>query len=367
MLTIRSAGVTQVTVHLPVAQDGAKNNRMSGSAQIKCSIAFWYYRRMLLIIGLMTFGGLWFFYDGSVAWPRKNVAAIAKRAFEAAADGNAWSYYISNDKVFLDAGLPESSDELALVMRAHTEGGKARPWSEYILSSPGRNALGRIDNEILLKDAYQAGADGVLTWREYARENEIPASKEEAGAESKHGQYGWEAIESAFDGASKKREWAFYGPTSGQKEWKAKDPVYHFSSEIKGQFWIAYVLWVMACSTFFWMLISGRRRLSADAESLITEGGTRVLFNSVFEIDTRKWDKKGLAYARYRNEHGAEKRAVIDDLKYKEADEILERLLSNFSGRLIEKVKEEDGGGQNQAGVAENEGSVTDIPQSDDQ
>ena len=106
--------------------------------------------------------------------------------------------------------------------------------------------------------------------------------------------------------------------------------------------------------------------MSADAKSLITEGGTRVLFSSVFEIDTRKWDKKGLAYARYRNEHGAEKRAVIDDLKYKEADEILERLLSNFSGRLIEKVKEEDGV-KNQAGVAENEGSVTDNPQSDDQ
>ena len=60
-LIIRRAGFTQVTVRLLDAQDGAKNNRMTGSSQIKCSIAFWYYRRMLLIVGLMAFG---FFMTG---------------------------------------------------------------------------------------------------------------------------------------------------------------------------------------------------------------------------------------------------------------------------------------------------------------
>lgn len=334
---------------------------MSGSSQIKCSIAFWYYRRMLLIVGLMTFGGLWFFYDGKVAWPRKNVAAIAKRAFEAAADGHGWSDYAQQDEMFLDAALPDASDDLALVRLAHAEGGKPRPWSEYLLSSPGRNAQERINNKALLKQAYQAGADGVMTWREYARENEIPANKEEASPDSRYGQYGWEAIENAFQGAAKKREWAFYGQSSGQKGWKVKDPVYHFSSEIAGQLWIAYVLWVMAVVTFFWMLFSGRRRLSADMESLTTERGTRVLFKSVFEIDTRKWDKKGLAYARYRSDDGAERRVVIDDLKYKEADQVLDRLLSNFSGRLIEKAKNEVGELNDNAEPEENGGIAPDI------
>ena len=93
--------------------------------------------------------------------------------------------------------------------------------------------------------------------------------------------------------------------------------------------------------TFFWMGLSSRRRLSADMDSLTTEGGVRVSYSSVFEIDTRKWDKKGLAYAKYHNEDGAERRAVIDDLKYKEADQVLERLMSKFNGRLIEKLKDE--------------------------
>lgn len=296
---------------------------------------------MLLIIGLMAFGGLWFFYDGKFGWPEKNVAAIAKRAFEAAAQGQEWQAFSITDETLLDAQLPKESDELGLVMGAHEAGGQQRPWNEYILSSPGRDALKRINNKNLLEEAYQAGAEGVLSWREYASGNDIPANAEEATPESRHGKYGWEALESAFDGASKKREWAFYGAGTGYKHWKVKDPVYHFSSEIRGQLWIANILWGLAFVTFLWMGFSSRRRLSADVDAVTTEGGVRVPFKSVFEIDTRKWDKKGLAYAKYHNEDGAERRAVIDDLKYKEADQVLERLLSNFNGRLIEKVKEE--------------------------
>ena len=73
----------------------------------------------------------------------------------------------------------------------------------------------------------------------------------------------------------------------------------------------------------------------------------RILFDSVHEIDRRKWAKKGLAYLKYRNADGADKRAVIDDLKYKEADQIFERLLANFSGKLIEEINDE---GQNESG-----------------
>ncbi len=341
MFNIRTVRVVQVTVRLPVCPERVKNISMSGSAEIKCSVAFWYYRRMLLVIGLMLFGGLWFFYDGRVGWPQKNVAAVAKRAFEAAADGHDWSAFSANDEAFLDAAFVGGSDELNLVKKAHNDGGAPRPWSEYIQSSAGRGALQRINNENLLKEAYQAGTQGVMTWPEYARENDIPANKQEAKPESKHGQYGWESIENAFKGASKKREWAFYGASTGHKHWKVKDPVYHYSSEIKGQMWIANILWAMAVVTFFYMMVGSRRRLSADEDSLTSESGVRIPFSSVYEIDTRKWDKKGLAYLRYHNAEGAEKRAVIDDLKYKEGDEVLERVLSNFSGRLIEKTNDD--------------------------
>lgn len=292
------------------------------------------------MIGLMTFGGFWFFYDGKIGWPKKNIVAIAKLAFDAAADGDSWDVFrAKNDEIFKDTAFADGSDELELVDDAHKQGGKPRSWIDYKLSSAGRDALGRINDETLLKQAFHAGAKGSLTWGEYARDNEVPANKEEATPEAKLGQYGWVALKSAFDGAAKKRDWAVYGVTSGRKGWGAKDPHYHSRSEINGQFLIAYCLWAMALATLGWALFNSRRTLSADGESFTTEGGTRVFFKSVFEIDTRKWDKKGLAYVRYRNESGSEKRAVIDDLKYKEADEILDRLLANFSGRIIEKTK----------------------------
>jgi hypothetical protein len=294
---------------------------------------------MLLIIGLMTFGGFWFFYDGKIGWPNKNIVAIAKGAFDAAADGVDWDLFRAKDETLKDASLADGSEALDLVKMAHSEGGKPRPWGDYRLSSAGRDAIGRINNEHLLEHAFRAGEKGTLTWGEYARNNDVPATKEEATSESRLGQYGWVALKSAFDGAAKKRDWAFYGVTSGQKGWSTKDPHYHSRSEINGQFSIAYFLWAMALATLGWVLFNRRRNLSADGESLTTEGGTRIFFESVFEIDTRKWDKKGLAYVRYRNEAGDDKRTVIDDLKYKEADDILDRLLVNFSGRLIEKTK----------------------------
>lgn len=294
---------------------------------------------MLLIMGLMTFGGLWFFYDGKVGWPNKNIVAIAKRGFDAAADGVAWDLFRAKDEILKDAALADGSEALALVKMAHSEGGKPRPWRDYRISAAGRDAIARINDERLLQGAFQAGAKRALTWGEYARDNDVPATKEEATSESKFGLYGWVGLKSAFDGAAKKRDWAFYGVSSGQKGWSTKDPHYHSASEINGQFFIAYFLWVMSLATFGWVLFNRRRNLSADGESLTTEGGTRVFFESVFEIDTRKWDKKGLAYVRYRNEAGVEKRTVIDDLKYKEADNILDRLLVNFSGRLIETAK----------------------------
>jgi hypothetical protein len=60
-------------------------------------------------------------------------------------------------------------------------------------------------------------------------------------------------------------------------------------------------------------------------------------------VDKRKWEHKGLAYAWYRTQGGAEKREVFDDLKYAGADKVLERLLARFSGELIEKVSETAG------------------------
>lgn len=52
---------------------------------------------------------------------------------------------------------------------------------------------------------------------------------------------------------------------------------------------------------------------------------TRVRFDSVFGIDKRKWENKGIAVVHYKDAHGTSRRAVIDDYKYAGSEEILKQ------------------------------------------
>ena len=89
------------------------------------------------------------------------------------------------------------------------------------------------------------------------------------------------------------------------------------------------------------MMINRGKVLRADELSFTSPNGQRVLFSSAHRIDKRKWDNKGLAYVHYRDENEKERRAVIDDLKFDGADKILDRLLENFDGELVERVSTE--------------------------
>ncbi len=89
------------------------------------------------------------------------------------------------------------------------------------------------------------------------------------------------------------------------------------------------------------MFINRGRSIRADEQGFYTDKGDRILFESAFRIDKRKWDNKGLAYVYHRDSEDKEKRAVIDDLKYDGADKILTRLLDNFEGELVERVSNE--------------------------
>jgi hypothetical protein len=82
--------------------------------------------------------------------------------------------------------------------------------------------------------------------------------------------------------------------------------------------------------------------LLGEDDHWVSPEGLKIPYASVFRVDKRKWDNKGLAYAWYRS-GSVEKRAVIDDLKFGGADKVLDRILSRFSGELIEKISEPEG------------------------
>lgn len=77
------------------------------------------------------------------------------------------------------------------------------------------------------------------------------------------------------------------------------------------------------------------RVLKADADSLTTPEGVRIPFASVTRIDKRKWDNKALAYLWWQDQ-GTTKKAVIDDLVFDGAGRVLDRLMGQFHGELID-------------------------------
>lgn len=132
--------------------------------------------------------------------------------------------------------------------------------------------------------------------------------------------------------------WKSYAAKNGWEE----EPKLYSQREIDEQFYYAYGCLAGALIAGFLILLNRGKVLRGEADHWVTPEGLQIRYADVFRVDKRKWEHKGLAYAWYRKQGGAEKRAVFDDLKYGGTDKILERLLACFSGELIEKVSESE-------------------------
>ena len=130
--------------------------------------------------------------------------------------------------------------------------------------------------------------------------------------------------------------WKSYAAQNGWEE----DPKLYSDREIAEQFYFAFACFAAAVYTGILILLNRGKVLRGETDHWVTPEGVQVRYTDVFRVDKRKWEHKGLAYAWYRVQGGAEKRAKFDDLKFAGADLVLQRLLARFSGELIEKVSE---------------------------
>lgn len=132
--------------------------------------------------------------------------------------------------------------------------------------------------------------------------------------------------------------WKSYAAKNGWEE----EPKLFSDREIAEQFYFAYACFAAAGISLILILLNRGKVMRGEADHWVTPEGVQVRYADVFRVDKRKWEHKGLAYAWHRTKGNAEKRVVIDDLKYGGADKVLERLLASFSGELIEKVSESE-------------------------
>ena len=137
-------------------------------------------------------------------------------------------------------------------------------------------------------------------------------------------------------GYPEQSEWADYAHAKG---WAEKPPKERESTG--DQFFFGTLCVGIGLAVLGTMLVNRRSVMRADDSNFYSPRGVRMPFESAFRIDKRKWGNKGLCYVSYRDENGRERRATIDDLKFAGADKILERLMENFEGELVERVSTE--------------------------
>lgn len=132
------------------------------------------------------------------------------------------------------------------------------------------------------------------------------------------------------------RTWATYSKENKLEGNPKKKP----DSDIRQQKQFAIAFGLGAIGVLLTLLFNRKKTISSDSISWTTPKGKNIKFSDIYEIDKRKWDNKGLATIFYK-ENEEPKKVLLDDLKFTGAGKILDRIMANFSGDIIETVNEE--------------------------
>ena len=126
-------------------------------------------------------------------------------------------------------------------------------------------------------------------------------------------------------------EWEKY---CRQRGWKTEPPHRRFEhSDIVGQYVFAGLTGVIGIFSLVYWLRVRRSTLKSDEGAVFTPSGVRVPYESITQIDQRKWKSKGLATVFYTLD-GAKRRFILDDAKYEPEglDTILADILQRTEG-----------------------------------
>jgi hypothetical protein len=100
-----------------------------------------------------------------------------------------------------------------------------------------------------------------------------------------------------------------------QEGWAEKVPKERTPGDLSGQRWTGWIM--LGGSAIFgaWIAWNHTRSVRAEGEIVTGASGERVPLDSIVEMDRRKWQSKGIAYAIY-EEGGKRKRLTLDDHKF---------------------------------------------------
>lgn len=133
--------------------------------------------------------------------------------------------------------------------------------------------------------------------------------------------------------------WAGHAATKNWPEKPKKRP----DLEIQQQFYWSGAMFLGVLIVGVVALVNRSRKLVGCADHFVLPNGTKVMHADAFKVDKRPWPVKGFANVHYREGGtGSARKAVIDDLKYAGASGVLDQLMVNFHGELVEKAEEQE-------------------------
>jgi hypothetical protein len=97
--------------------------------------------------------------------------------------------------------------------------------------------------------------------------------------------------------------------------WKAKVPKHRSPGDLMGQRIPGFVFMFASIVFALWVVWNHRRSVRAEGDWITGASGERVNLDWIVDMDRRKWDNKGIAYAIY-EEAGKRRRLTLDDHKF---------------------------------------------------
>lgn len=143
-----------------------------------------------------------------------------------------------------------------------------------------------------------------------------------------------------------------------KEKWKALAIENHWDPEDvpkkrkdeKQQFQWGTGLLIISVLFLLWVLREMHRVILADDEKFLGIGRAippfnnlkEVRYDSVFGVDKRRWDKKGIALVFYKTDKGSRASVIVDDYKYAGSERILERCDCIINEKKTRKASHSD-------------------------
>lgn len=267
----------------------SETNLSCSSPVVVCRMTRWFLWRALAMLVMLGIFGLLFLKDGLWGYREKNLA-----------------YY--SHKTFVKAGETFSEMEAS-------GGLNEAVWKEYASTQPfffpenAKDVLPLntnramslppilVNNYALLKD--KGGQNGVnVLWKKYSAEHKWNISPEDHPMEE---------------------------------------------GDIRQQFIAAVVCLLLIAVTLFFLIRTMRRKMALYEDYFLSSTGVKIPFNTMFRVDKRKWDTKGVAWLFYREDEKT-CRVRIDGMVYGQfnkkegelAQKLMDGLLERFKGEVLE-------------------------------